>query len=212
MSEITESVLSRLDAVLRYIAPGFVALFVVVAVQNGLDSHWTNAFGGSVWPAVLLAALLGVMVYSIHTSIIVRVIWFVIVLFHRILPWSWWIPERFQRDFQTKMSTGRVMFDLDTERWQRRASDDREVKAVQGELNKWAAMLNYLYCSSYPAILLPILLKCNGVAKGNWCLVLGVGIMLLLCAVISDWRITLREFWAADKYPGGKGERQKAAT
>ena len=69
-----DRLLSHLGTILRYIAPGFAALFVVSAVVP-----CTRPFLSSGSPAVVvLGMLLGLTIYAVHTGALVRLLWFFI--------------------------------------------------------------------------------------------------------------------------------------
>lgn len=99
-----------------------------------------------------------------------------------------------------------IMWELDTQRWKRRASDDEEIKSVQKELDKWGAFLNFLYCSSYATILVPIFIRWfrSEQTQGYWWKVSVFGSFILIFALISEWRETNREFWASKCYHNAK--------
>jgi len=147
---------------------------------------------------IVAAALSGISIYAVHTGVLVQLMWYrgIVKLYKmRCHPW---IPEEHTR--------GRVrdlMYNLATQRWLRRASQQPDTQALQREMDKWAAMLNFLYCSSYPVILVAIcVFKESGPGPKFWS-VLGMGMFLLLCALISDYRLTGREFRTWKERPQG---------
>lgn len=201
MGDLLEKALSRIDTIIRYIAPGFVALFVILACAT--DIHLFQNQSNSVYPAwaiVVAAALAGVLVYSVHTGAIVHGVALLIIPLHkRYLKY----PEI--SEHRSKRSVN-VMFDLDTERWLRRCSRYEEVRNIQDELDKWAAMLNFLYCSSYLMILIPLYFRFSHPSKVScyWWHLSCLGALMLLFALISSFRIITRQFWALKRYPQGK--------
>ncbi len=70
-----DKAMSHLESILRYIAPGFVALLLVLVV---FPNH--NPFGSELdeeyvaWAAVIAAALGGMLIYSVHSMIIDRIL------------------------------------------------------------------------------------------------------------------------------------------
>jgi len=185
MAEVAEKILAHIGTVLRYVAPGFVALFVLVGLDTKLTkSLWTGS-GSLPLVAVLLAAVLGFGIYSVHKAIPLLSSSLILCL-HR----------RFGR-------TATVC--LDRERWLRRSSDDPQVKGVQEELDRWSAMINFLYCSGYSMIFLPLIIeRIQQITLESRNLTMLLGFGLLVCAWISDFRETRHEFWALEEYPGGK--------
>ena len=182
---------SHLGTVLRYIAPGFAALFVVAAVIP--DSR---KFLFSESPAVVvLGMLLGPIIYGIHKGAVSRLLWFLIV----------WLYKK-----EKPALIRETMSQLDDQRWLRRAREEKEIKAIQGEMDKWAAMLNLLYCLSYMMILIPLTTKFFHLATVSscWDEVLIAGFVVLVATLFSEYRITKKEIQYAEKYPNGKRQNQ----
>lgn len=196
MSDLIDSTLAHLETILRYIASGFVALLVLTLVYSGFEL--LNPSSGGEYPAwvtLLVAALTGITIYAVHTSIIVRFLWWLVVCFHIRFAHHKWLPPK-------KKSAKQVMWDLDTARWKRRGMSDPEVSAIQRELNRWAALLNYVYCSSYPLLIIPICVRLAQPSEVSawWPWLSASGALLLFCALFSDNAITKRELWAVATY------------
>ncbi|WAC08902.1 MAG: hypothetical protein OS130_06895 [Thermodesulfobacteriota bacterium] len=212
---------AQLGNVLRYIAPGFVAVLVVWAIKAEYHpaappgSHPVlsiilkppqavslpdNVFFTLV---LLIAILTGLAIYALHTGSIVRFFGFLIVF-------SYTIRRADNREKLTKrlgtIRAWEVIFQLDSQRLLRRAAPDKEVGSIQIEIDKWASMLNFLYCSSYFMIIVPLYFcwfrNCS--FQGNLRLIFYAGLFVLVCSLISECRITNREIWAVDRYPGGR--------
>lgn len=199
MPELINNALARLETLLRYVAPGFVLLLLLMLLDPPLR---TKALNGNIpaWMVVLSAALAGVGLYSVHTGVILRLVFWraVVALLIKCSPWL-------QPSDRSK-SAREVMFHLDTERWSRRASADREVVIIQGELDRWASLVNFLYCSGYALIVAPLIALERGSTSEShyWLVCLLGGLLLLVFACISNYGMTDRALWAATKYPGGK--------
>lgn len=186
--EAIDRLLSQLGMILRYIAPGFAALFVVASVFPG-----TLKFLRSGSPAiVVLGMLLGPTIYGVHTGALVRLIWFPIICRLR------------KKEKQALIRT--MMSKLDDQRWLRRASKDNEIQSIQREMNKWAAMLNFLYCLSYTMILIPVAAKISQPSSesSNWLFILLGGLGILAAAFVSDYHICGKEIRLSEQYPNGE--------
>lgn len=186
-AEVIDRLFSQIGTFLRYIAPGFVALFVVAAVITA-----TREFLSTGSPVVVaLGILLGPIIYGLHTAALVRVLWFLIVFLHK---------DKIHK------STWNAMKELDFQRWLRRASEDSEVRLLQAEMDKWGSMLNFLYCLSYSMILIPLVTKwfkpC--LMSSNWTYIVLGGCFVLIATLISENRCTHREIDLKTKYPDGK--------
>jgi hypothetical protein len=203
MGELIAKLLSGLGAILRYIAPGFVALLVAIWVDKCFEPFKTAGYG-----AILVgASLAGFFIYSIHTGFLVRPLWCLIVLLHKKCKHLECLNECSQLYEEDKEeSAWKIMWELDTQRWKRRGSGDKKIKAVQRELDKWSELLNFLYCSGYATIFVPILIKCfrSEHTEEYWLKVAAFGVVILVFALISEWRETNRELWTSKWYRNAK--------
>ena len=186
-AEAIDRLISHLGTLLRYVAPGFAALYVTAAVIPEARPFLSSSSSA----VVVLGLLLGPIIYGIHTSALVRPLWFLIV----------W--------FRTKEKPAQIrntMSKLDEQRWLRRASKELQILSIQGEMDKWGSMQNFLYTLSYVLILIPWIAKiansCS-VSSAWWVFLLG-GCFVLIVTLISENRMTLREIEFAEKYPDGK--------
>jgi hypothetical protein len=70
--EAIDRLISHLGTLLRYVAPGFAALYVTAAVIR--ETRQFLSLGSSA--VVVLGLLFGPIIYGIHTSALVRPLWF----------------------------------------------------------------------------------------------------------------------------------------
>ena len=191
MQEATAAIdrlFSHLGTILRYFAPGFAALFVVLVIFPGSRPFLLS---GSP-PVVVLGMLLGVAIYGVHTGAVIRLLWVpLIIFFYKIFHW------------QNPLLAYKTMFQLDEQRWLRRVSKGGEIGAIQSQMDHWAAMLNFLYCLSYAMILIPFGDKIYPL----WCvssyrdIVLLGGFVVLVAALISEIFIISKEIRLTQQYP-----------
>lgn len=74
--ETIDKVMMHFGAILRYMAPGFVAVFVCVAVYPGCRPTCNMlASGHWVWVMAALAAISGLGIYALHRSAVVWFLW-----------------------------------------------------------------------------------------------------------------------------------------
>ena len=179
MAETIDKILSRLGILLRYIAPGFVFLiFARIA-----DCEWYGKFNEK--ELVVGGVLIGVLLYAVHTNFFSSLFWYRIIVF--LLNRRWRLDE----ELGVNQCPRNTMKHLDFRRWQRRGDENNKIKSIQKDMDKWGALLNFLYCSSYAGIINFCIAfwgenqTCNG-AK----LDLYIGIFLFLCAVTSEYRLT----------------------
>jgi len=193
IADAFDRLLSGLETVLRYIAPGFATLFIVAAVVPA-----SRPFLSSGEPAVVvLGMLLGPAIYGVHTGFLLRILWPLVICV--ILSW---------RHGWQGANVRETMRDLDRQRWLRRASKDEEARAMQREMDKWAAMLNYLYCLSYLLILIPLLAlllltESTDVNRDTARAVVFGGIFVLAATFWSEFGMSRKEMELADDYPEG---------
>jgi hypothetical protein len=197
--DVVDKVLSHFETMLRYVASGFVTIFFIKVAGLRFEPFCGISEKLYPWAVVIGAILLGIAIYAVNSAVLVPVIWW------RFFVWQYkvrrytWIPSEYKN-----YPVSDLMYNLVTQRWLRRASENRNVKCIQNELDKWSAMLNYLYCSSYPAIVVAFWSALHEQKFGaKFGIILGAGIVLLLCALISDYRITAYEFRVRTEYPVG---------
>jgi len=182
-----DRLLSQLGTILRYVAPGFAALYVTAAVIPDTQAFLLSNSSA----AVVLGTLLGPTIYGLHTSALVRPLWFMMVYF---------------RLREKRAVILKRMLDLDEQRWLRRASKEPEVQSIQGEMDKWGSMQNFLYTLSYVLILIPGIVKLLNLcllSSAWWLFLLGGG-CVLVATLVSENRMIIREIEFAKKYPDGK--------
>lgn len=186
-AEAIDRLLSHLGTLLRYVAPGFAALYVTAAVIP--DARPFLSSGSSA--VVVLGMILGPTIYGIHTSALVRPLWFAMVWF---------------RMKEKPALIRETMSKLDEQRWLRRASKEPQIQSIQEEMDKWGSIQNFLYTLSYVMILIPGMAKIGklcSVSSAWWMFLLG-GCFVLIVTLISENRMILKEIDLAEKYPDGK--------
>jgi len=198
MGDLLEKALSRLDTIIRYIASGYVALFVLLTTAT--DIHLLQNPSNNVYPSwtiIVAAALAGILVYSAHTGAIIQGIGLLMIYLRKSC------PSYPKGNGPWPKGAVDVLFDLDTERWLRRCSHSEEVRKIQAELDRWAAMLNLLYCSSYLMIFIPLYLRLfhPGKISCYWWHLVCLGALMLFFALVSSFRIITRQFWTLERYP-----------
>jgi len=219
---------SHLGTLLRYVAPGFAALFVVAAVVPKARPFLSS--GSSA--VVVLGMILGPTIYALCRGTFVLLVWRPIVaLLKKKDPTS--ISEamsnldgqrRLGRDGSEgqikpigekmgSLSTSVVMSTLDEQRWHRQASSEDKVKLMQGKMDEWAAMQNLLYSLSYIMILIPAVAKIArpcAVISSWWMLSLG-GLFILMSALYSEYRLTAVSVRLTKEYPDGEKSSEDPA-
>ena len=212
ISNMANSILGNLETILRHIAPGYVA---IICVRILYPEYLSFATTKEIY--FMVAPLLGFFLYFVHTCFIYRFILFFttifVVILNKLEKSSWKCLEQIDRladDDSYRLPRlfiiPKQIHLLDTQRWRRRGSGVSEVKSVQKELDKWYAMINFLFCSSYAMILIPLWFRykekiplCSNQKLSVW-----IGSILLLLAFITDIRAVNKQFWACKTYPNRK--------
>jgi len=199
-----DRILSHIETLLRYAAPGFVAIMFVRIAGLTFNPFQCISEGLYPWAITVAAVLLGVALYGVNNSVLVPLFW------GRAIVWLCrrccrWVPENLKKE-----RVSDLIYMLVIRRWVRRASEKQDAKCIQEQLDRWSTLLQYLYCSSYPAMVVALWLflqeyKCTF----KFWIILVIGIVLLISAWISDYRITSYEFRIWSEYPViAKNERQ----
>ena len=192
MDEAIDRILSRLETWIRYIAPGFVFLGIAWLLEPEEARKIFCKFKEFYWLTSVFVSLIGVAIYAVHQNTVVRFLfWFIVSILK--IPRQTKCPE----DLREK-PTFKVMQRIEEERWLRRASGNSGVKMIQRTIDSWASLMNFLYCSSYSLVVLPLFIGKNSCWKEELLL---SSVILFIVALLSDFRITLREVWMIKKYP-----------
>ena len=205
MADVINSVMNRIQTLLRFIAPGYVTLIVfgcgTTAHGRPSDQYWLFLISG---------ALLGVLIYGIHTAVLLRFAELLVLLVRLIRPKEEWGSHfiRFAFGRASRHDKWYELFsDLDNERWLRRRAKE-PIKGIQDELDTWSAMLNFMYCCSYPMIWLgwfgnPIGELCGSslsVGSCTPCFWKTSGLVIYVVALYSSVRIVNLELWVRERY------------
>ncbi len=191
MDETIDRILSRLETWIRYVAPGFVLLGVAWLLKPDMVARVYCELQRFPWIPPVLVSLIGVAIYAVHQNVIVRFLFWLVVLIQ-----IYWKADEYPTALR-RQPTPVVMRTIETERWLRR-SGNQNIRMIQSTLDSWASLMNFLYCSSYSLLALPLVIEDNSCWKVP---LLFTGFSLFIVAVWSDWRITLREAWMMCKYP-----------
>ena len=180
--------LSHLESILRYIAPGFVFMTVATIVELEMVSFGCIPMKYKAWAFVGSGALIGLTIYGVHTNFLVPIIVWRFAVWVCKLIFRKHIPE----NYQGLWNSGESMYQLTKRRWLNRAPKDKDSNHLQAQLDKWGAMLNYLYCSGYAFLLVFALRWYQEGLKWDW--LFWIGLALVFFGWLSDVRITLYEF------------------
>ncbi len=194
VASVIKQIFDQFGTILRYMAPGFVALVVLVGLGETLGEYGEKTTPAWILPAA--AALLGIWIYALHICVLERILWLpmILVLLRH-------IPTSFMNRKQKRTSLFRLQFLLTQERWMRWADKNGETTVIQKALDKWGDLLSFQYCTAYLLLAIPTLLKrpFSPFVIDKYSVVFWAGLLTLLSVLVSDYRHTNREFWAMNK-------------
>ncbi|MBN2448666.1 MAG: hypothetical protein JXO22_18210 [Phycisphaerae bacterium] len=189
-----DKLLSDIGTLMRYFAAGLVALAVACAIDctpNDPLLMKLHNTGGDWWPVLVLAAVIGMLVYVLNATLGTPTIMFLV---H-------WAAQCTHEWRPVSYTHAREKQRLDSEqRWLRRGSEDKRHMAIQRELDTWSAMVHLLYCSAWVTLAAPVALDWfsrNVDYARPWY----AGLVLLLLAIVADLSKTRRDLWVAERWP-----------
>jgi len=198
-------ILGDMEKILRNIASGFVALIVIQILYPNF-TYFNKEY--ALYTILIAAPLLGLMIYSLHACFFYQIIATINIYVYLLWIRIW---KTYTREQKIPCDTHAKLFkhkcSLDIQRWKRRASEKREIRNFQKELDKWYALIHYLFCSSYVMITVPIILKLETkmcIIQKHYCSISSmIGWVVFAIAFITDFRAVTKEFWATQAYPDG---------
>lgn len=192
---IISDLIKNIEKLLRFVAPGFFATLALL-LMIGKDKFPLSFFLLESKPIfTLFSSLLGALIYSIHTGVIYRVIYSVIIFLQTRTRLNVHVPEEWK-----KYCFCKIGFKLDSENWKRSGSENNSIKSVQNRLREWASMVHFLYCTSYSLILLPVIIWIKRIDANNTLWVYLAGSSVLVFALTSDSVLIKRQFWAVREF------------
>jgi hypothetical protein len=205
--------------IIRCVAPGFVALYVLMFVDRGFNPFRNETTGYPDWVIFTGIVLSGIFIQAIHATVLIRLIWLPAMAFHRYIKKNPLIDTLYEKlgvNLREKSKWSiiimwDIMSQIDNQRWRRRASENREIRRFQQQLDNWGAFQNLLYCSIYITLIIPLYIRITRAEyiRPNWLHILCAGVFLLIFAVISEYRATNAELKASNEYFDGHKKKQK---
>jgi hypothetical protein len=186
MFETPSKFVSALEDLLRYVAPGFVgvALVLLTLPAKNLPSYLLG-----VNPGYLLVGsgiLAGVILNSCHVAILEDLLCLLVLRTCR----------RFLPDFPNEVwgkSSRKALLLLEERREFRRSSSEK-AKQFQIRHDRFGATLTFLYCASYPGLGITIYQASR--LHLSWFALL-TGLFFLVFGIACDINYTRRDIWAA---------------
>jgi len=179
----TADIFKNLQTVLRHIAAGFIAIGTSWLCGGPLTRSKIHDFvHESPATAAVAAILLGLLISAIHRN----------------LPYPWvdrfvyWLAKR-KREYPD-------IFVFHFRNFVRRHPETTQKAAAQRELDAWGSAIHFLYCSFWACCvaLAYTYLGEQEHAEREFAVVLGTCLILVVSALIGDWRLAIREL-AIDK-------------
>lgn len=178
MSELIKELWMDTNMLLRYVLSGFVVLLVAWAAD---DRHTVLKeladTAGSPWPVLLLAPVLGFVLFSVHTAICYPTYGF----------WAYWWGSN--HGWKDRVKAKEEHLDVLIKRWEARVGkQDKKSWAREQMFLAWSSQTHFLYCSALALFFTPIILWWvdRDAAPRN---LIVSGIMLFVLAFFSDRRM-----------------------
>ncbi len=212
---------------LRYVASGFIAVIVIMLIDQAFARYVENQFAKTPWIVVFIAGPVGIFIYAVHHAYFDKLFYnFSVWLYKRYyqLPliiakssekWNKLSGLRSRKCISGWVrSNRRVLIFLKEQSYMRKTSNNPIIVKLQNNLEDKLALLVFLYDSIYSMIFVPAFyftidnfpalnpFTSNHIINATayyWIAILGV--MSLLCALGFDYRITRREMWLVENYP-----------
>lgn len=222
LESILRLIVTRIDVLVRYVAPGAVSLIVASSWSHKYtETHRRSLVpieSVAAHPAAFLvtAAIIGLMLYTFSASIFNQFVW----------PYSARralssLTESAIASIKTQIvnrgictqsdeppSPLALAAHLNHERWLRRTSRHRDVRGVQGHITSWSTNTHFLYSAGLALMLTPIAIRlgspCDSDAIGPIITPIIGGIVVLFAGFLSDRRNAISEVCATFNYPLGK--------
>jgi len=229
------SILEYLHLTLRYIASGFVAVGVYIFLYNPEITE----FKDQSWFLTFITATIGIITYGLHFATLDKIFygWSIMhflknnknfipeILKEQICQWqvAKGSPGFEKKDILAKLNKEKfwgiksntkikryILFALANQTYLRSISKNEALAAMQNQVEKRLALLNFLYCSSYQIIIILLYFGINRFklhAAVYWPDAIKVitlivfAAAILYSAILFNRRICGREMWLIQNFP-----------
>lgn len=217
--ENLKTILEYFQLVIRYLATGFVSVFVLIIALPINTGSLAVAHINTVWVILGLSGIAGLLVYGIHVACLDNFFYGITI---KKLKEDYLLPAKFIKETETKpatppkpfkdiyISTKSIIFRLMIQSSLRRVSDKKTISAIQEQMDTHYALLVFLYTTFYNLIAIPVLiflffeLPANGIKNIEFdplrFFLILIGLLILVCARILDKNITQKEFYMVENY------------
>jgi hypothetical protein len=186
MFETASKFVSALEDLLRYVAPGFVGVALILVTLPAIN---LPPYLLSVGPGYVLVAsgvLIGVILNSCHVAILEDLLCLLVLhTCRRFLP-------QFPENLQGK-SSRQTLLRLEEHREFRRSFSEK-TKQFQNRHDRFGATLTFLYCTSYSGLAIAIY---QAFRLHLASLALLTGLFFLIFGIACDITYTRHDIWAA---------------
>lgn len=181
ITETLKEYVEYIGIIIRYTASGFIGLMILIIAEAPIDEKVAKLIKLFPWMIFVVAVIIGITAYSVHHTLMDTFFNFLSVRINKI----------FNKDKSDDKKIN--LFKLKRERRSRRANNDLLQKDFDGTFS----LLNYLYCSSYLFILIPVFCHVLDLWQNShihWWHIAIIGSVLLLLTFFGDILITKEEF------------------
>lgn len=192
MASFIKDLAAQVESILRYVAPGFVFITLLLFEFPQLNDEPTDALRKNpefIWIAALL---LGVTLNGIHIALLEDVL---CLLVYGLL----WIFQGKNLRSRLNIDTIPDLFkELEQGRRLRKVSSSDSIKALQTRHDGIGATLTFLYCSAYPGFAIVAYEWLNDTPSNA--VIFFISSMFLAFGIACDIHYTRCDIWLLEKF------------
>jgi hypothetical protein len=191
MFDTASKFVSALEDLLRYVAPGFVGVAMILVAYPAASLPPYLLSVGPPYVLVVGGVLAGVILNSCHVAILEDLLCFLVLCAYR--PFSGKLTNKVE-----KLSSWQMLRRLEARREFRRTSSKKEAEDFQHRHDRFGATLTFLYCASYPGLAIA-LYQCVMHQQLSRSALLS-GLFFLFFGIACDFSYTRHDMWAATHF------------
>jgi hypothetical protein len=180
--------LAAIEDLLRYVAPGFVGAAVFLLSFPGFTFPSNIALVGAPYLLSVSGILLGVILNGCHVAVLEDAFCLLVLFFY-------WLRKKHRNSYKSPLE---MLQRLEAQRGFRRTSSKQRAKEFQRRHDRLGASLTFLYCASYPGLVVTFYQWFWSPSVSHVALL--TGIIFLLFALVCDATYTRRDIWAAGEF------------
>jgi uncharacterized membrane protein len=175
-----QGLMNNLNTLLRHVAAGFIGIAFVWLFDGGPDNARINdCLSKQPLIAVVVAVAYGLLLSAIHRNVLYPILYRTVVY-----------------PLARKTRKPGPAIELDFQRFKRRYESLSEKAAIQKELDGWAPLIHFLYCSGWAvlgACLYLLKWRQQPLSFWYWAGYFSIAFGIVIMAIFGNWRYARRE-------------------